>query len=160
MRPIAHLLVGFIGSGKTTFARALERKTLATRYSFDEWMVRLYGPSPPEAQYPDLFIEVEELIWEEAEAKLGSGQDVIIDHGFWTRNSRDTARKRVIDNGAIPRFYNVVCPRDVMKSRALERSKDPPKDSMWIDDPAFEKLILRFEPMSSDEEFMLINGGA
>lgn len=42
-KPIAHLICGFIGSGKTTFARKLEKETGAARFTKDEWMVRLFG---------------------------------------------------------------------------------------------------------------------
>jgi predicted kinase len=45
--PAAHLIHGFLGAGKTTFARELERNIPAIRFSHDEWMVRLYGIDPP-----------------------------------------------------------------------------------------------------------------
>lgn len=46
-KPVAHIVIGFIGSGKTTFARKLERETGAVRFTKDEWMVRLFGNTPP-----------------------------------------------------------------------------------------------------------------
>jgi len=39
--PTAHLIHGYLGAGKTTFARQLERNIPAIRFSHDEWMVRL-----------------------------------------------------------------------------------------------------------------------
>ena len=45
--PTAHLIHGYLGAGKTTFARQLERDIPAIRFSHDEWMVRLYGDDPP-----------------------------------------------------------------------------------------------------------------
>ena len=38
-KPLAHIIIGFIGSGKTTFARRLERETGAIRFTKDKWMV-------------------------------------------------------------------------------------------------------------------------
>jgi tRNA uridine 5-carbamoylmethylation protein Kti12 len=46
----AHLIHGFLGAGKTTFARQLERELRAIRFSQDEWMANLNG---------DLFISRE-----------------------------------------------------------------------------------------------------
>ncbi|MFZ9053912.1 MAG: AAA family ATPase [Woeseiaceae bacterium] len=43
---VNHLLVGCIGSGKTTFAGQLERRTSAIRSSYDEWRIRRYGRRP------------------------------------------------------------------------------------------------------------------
>ena len=42
----AHLIHGFLGAGKTTFARELEQNIPAIRFSHDEWMTRLYGDDP------------------------------------------------------------------------------------------------------------------
>jgi predicted kinase len=158
MKPIAHLLHGYIGCGKTTFARKLEQKLGAMRFSHDEWMVRLHGWNPPEERFSEYRAEVEELIWHEATRELHAGTDVILDMGFWTRDSRDEARIRVLSAGAIARFYDVSCPRQLMRARALKRSERPSIDSLWIDGAAFDKLIAEFEPMREDEEFVQIDG--
>ena len=106
MKPTAHLLHGFIGSGKTTFARQLERQCGAVRFTHDEWMVKLYGWNPPEKHYEAYFARVENLIWEEATLVIHAGTDVILDFGFWTRESRDASRKRVCAIGAAAKFWS------------------------------------------------------
>jgi hypothetical protein len=35
-KPVAHIVIRFIGSGKTTFARKLEKETGAVRFTKDE----------------------------------------------------------------------------------------------------------------------------
>ena len=40
--PTIHMMFGFIGSGKSTFARKLESELRAARFSPDEWMVAPY----------------------------------------------------------------------------------------------------------------------
>jgi DNA polymerase III delta prime subunit len=50
--PTAHLVHGFPGVGKTTFAKQLERRLLAVRFSHDEWMVRFFGIDPPADLFP------------------------------------------------------------------------------------------------------------
>ncbi|MEM1156137.1 MAG: AAA family ATPase [Pseudomonadota bacterium] len=158
MKPIAHLLHGFIGSGKTSFARKLERESGAVRISHDEWMVRLHGWNPPEEQFEEFSAQVEELIWVEAERAIDSGVDVIFDNGFWARESRDAARTRALSFGAMAKFYDVVCPLEIMRLRALDRSKSPRADSLWIDGAGFDKLFVEFEPMQEDEDFVRIDG--
>ena len=158
MDSTAHLLHGFIGSGKTTFARLLEKKLPAVRLTHDEWIRKLYGRAPPEDAYPEYYRRVEDLIWATAAGVLASGSDVVLDLGFWTRESRDTARERIASIGSNASFYSVVCPRETMLSRTLARSEDPPPDSMWVDRPAFEKFWRRFEPMGDDETFTRIDG--
>jgi predicted kinase len=51
--PTAHLIHGYVGAGKTTFARRLEQELPAIRFSHDEWMTRLYGDDPPVDQFPE-----------------------------------------------------------------------------------------------------------
>ncbi len=156
MKPIVHLLCGRIGSGKTTFAKKLERDTGAVRFTHDEWMHRIYGPCPPEEPYRKIFSLVEDQIWEKAEALIGAGTDVILDFGFWSRESRDRARSRVEAAGAVATVYSMSCPRQVALERTLERSINPPPDSLWIDLPAFEKLDALYEPMQDDEDFISV----
>ena len=81
-----------------------------------------------------------------------------MDHGFWTRESRDAARDRARSVGAAAKFYEVFCPQEIMRARALKRSKSPKTDSLWIDGAGFDKLLGAFEPMQDDEEFVRIDG--
>ena len=158
MDSTAHLLHGFIGSGKTTFVRLLEAKRPAVRLTHDEWMRKLYDRAPPEDAYPEYYRRIDELIWDTAVGILASGSDVILDLGFWTRESRDAARERVAAIGSKVSFYSIECPRATMLTRTLARSENPPADSMWVDCPAFERLWLRFEPMGDDETYTRIDG--
>ena len=89
---IAHLIHGFIGAGKTTYARQLEQQIPALRFSIDDWMIALYGKNPPAAQFETYHSKTACLIWDVAARTLELGQDVILDFGFWSRKSRDDAR--------------------------------------------------------------------
>src|SRR5512135_1026786 len=79
-----HLIYGPVGSGKTTFARKLERQIRAVRFTPDEWMLRLYGDRPPAATFQETLDRLYDLIWEHAERVVRTGTDVIMDCGFWT----------------------------------------------------------------------------
>jgi predicted kinase len=103
--PIAHLIHGFLGSGKTTFARRLERDVRAIRFTHDEWMVRLYGHDPPADQFPILFHRVSEQIDQLWPRCLELGADVVLDHGFWSCKQREETRALACAVGASTRLY-------------------------------------------------------
>jgi predicted kinase len=158
MKRTVHLINGRIGSGKTTFARKLEAKFAAARFTHNEWMAKLYGQNPPEEHYRQYYGRVESLIWDTALATINAGADVILDLGFWSRESRDAARRQVTAANAVSIFYSLSCPHSIARSRTLERSKKPPMDSLRIDSAAYDKLDAQFEPMEDDEEFVVIQG--
>jgi len=43
---VVYLICGFIGAGKTTFAKKLEEKSGAVRITKDEWSIRIIGSDP------------------------------------------------------------------------------------------------------------------
>ena len=160
-KPIAHLLCGFIGSGKTTFARKLERETGAVRFTKDEWMVKVFGNSPPKDKFEyDTFHEYDskmaKLATEIALRCLISGTSVIIDDGFWYREQRDEMRQTLKDMGAVAKFYFIDTPVDVMKVRTVKRSENPPVDSFYITEQEFNDYLKMFQPPTDDEEFISI----
>ena len=152
-----HLLHGFVGAGKTTFARKLEQETGAIRFTFDEWMVRLYGNNPPASEYCHYYQRIEGLIWDMAIKLMDKKVDVIIDSGFWSRASRDNARRLVLDKGAKPILYHITCPENLMRQRVATRTADLPSDSLWINQAAFDEFKNRFEPLTEDEDCITVN---
>ena len=150
-----HLLCGFIGAGKTTFAKSLERDHSAILFSHDEWMVRLYGRNPPTEHFQEYFHRVEDLIWQIATRFLALGHDVVFDHGYWTRADRDFARRKALEIGVQAKLYFLHCSEEVMRERVLIRT-DESRDSLYINEQAFEKLRERFEAPVEDEVYVAI----
>ena len=148
--PTAHLIHGYLGSGKTTLARRLEADLPALRFSHDEWMSRLYGEDPPEAEFSDLHSKVwtlMETLWPRV---LTLGLDVVLDLGFWRRAERDRARELALAAGADVRLYNLACPDQVAWARIEARNRDLGGD-LLITRNTFKVLRSRFEPLSPDE---------
>ena len=90
----AHLIHGFLGVGKTTLARQLERSIPAIRFSHDEWMTRLYGDDPPVEHFAELYRRVCQQVEEVWPRCLELGLNVVFEFGFWTRQERDVVRAR------------------------------------------------------------------
>ena len=156
-RPIAHIIVGFIGSGKTTFARKLAAETGAVRFTKDEWMVRLFGNTPAPDTFEDYDGRMAALATDIALACLAAGTDVVIDEGFWVQEHRDRIRARVLDVGAIPKMYFLDAPYAVMKERTRVRTAQPPGDSFVIDEVAFDRYWQVFRPPGDDEDCIRID---
>src|SRR5262245_21158636 len=87
--PTAHLIHGYLGAGKTTFAKRLAAETGAVRYSPDELMVARHGHDPPERHFRSYLAAIGAEIEAAWPQTLASGRDVVLDFGFWTRARRD-----------------------------------------------------------------------
>ena len=151
-----HLLCGFTGAGKTTFAKSLEKDHSAVVFSHDEWMVKLYGRNPPSEDFHTYFDRISDLIWQLASRVLTLEQDVILDHGFWTRADRDLARTKAQQIGVATKLYFVECSEEVMRQRVLTRT-EMCLSSLYINEPAFESFKARFQAPTDDEDYVRIN---
>src|SRR5215216_4128645 len=103
--PVVYLLCGFIGAGKTTFAKKLEKKTGAVRITKDEWSIRLIGQDPTIDGYAEHDHRIIELSRDVAFQLVEKGIDVILDEGFWEKEQRDELRKRIEEMGATSIIY-------------------------------------------------------
>jgi len=144
----AHLIHGYLGVGKTTFARRLERQLPAIRFSQDEWMTRLYGDDPPVERFEDFYRRVYQQVEEIWPRCLELGVDVVLDFGFWNRLGRDATIAKIIALGGEARLYRLSCPEDETWRRLESRNLD----LLYIARNTFEVLKARFEPLGDDEE--------
>jgi predicted kinase len=148
--PTAHMIHGYLGTGKTTFARQLEQDLPAIRFTHDEWMARLYGEDPPVEHFADYYARVRSLIDSLWPRCLELGSDVVLDLNFWSRRERDEARRVVAALGATCCLYRLHCPETVAWER-VERRNVTLGFSLLIARSTFEVLKTRFEPLGSDE---------
>jgi predicted kinase len=153
--PTAHMVYGYIGAGKTTFARKLEHDLPAIRFTHDEWMTDLYGHDPPAELFPVYSARVSsrlDAVWKRC---FELGLDVVLDLGFWSRAERDAAREFVGSVGGTHVLYALECPEDVMWSRVEHRNRNL-GSSLYIARNTFEVFKPRFEPLGADEVHVVI----
>lgn len=152
----AHLVYGFLGAGKTTFARELAKRERALRFSIDEWYLQLFADGPTYELDRDRFARVLELsnrVWTEV---LAHGVDVVLDFGFWQRALRDRVRTLASSVGAESRLYWVRCSDDVALRRCRSRNGD--ERSFLISETGFEEMKTRFDALGADETFENVDG--
>ena len=151
----AHLVHGYLGSGKTTFARELERRTGGLLISIDEWTIALSDdPVHLDRELFDRLWLLLANLW--PRIALSGTNDVILDFGFWSRALRDDARRRAAEIGAEVRLYLVQCPDDVARVRCLARAERE-SQGYYIDLAAYDALIPLFEPLGSDESAIIVD---
>ena len=156
-QPIAYVICGFIGAGKTTFARKLEKETGAIRITKDEWMIQIFGNKITSGKNFEVYDHnIIELTRNISFKILKSGGDVILDEGFWAKSQRDDIKKKIINVGAKPIFYYVECPIEKMKERVATRSKIPPEDSFEINEEMFDEYLKYWEPPTKEEDILLV----
>jgi len=154
-KPTIHLIHGFIGFGKTTFAKRLEKEANAIRFTHDELLHHFYGPEDSE----DFYEKSEKInsFMEKMEDKLLElGQSIIIDSGAWSKKGRDKIRKKAKKFGANFILYSIDCPIETALKRTVCRTKNIPKDSMHISKEVFQELLKKFEPLEKNEKYVLI----
>jgi predicted kinase len=153
--PKAYLICGFLGSGKTTFAKRLETQETALRLTHDEWMVQLYGRNPPAekfSEYASRVSRLQESIWLRW---LELGGNVVLDLNFWSRSHRDRTRELVATRRADSVLYYLTCSENTARQRVARRTEKA--DSLVISDETFNVLQHRWEEPQQDEDFSLIS---
>lgn len=118
-----HLMCGYIGFGKTTIAKQLEKQLGARRFTPDDVMIELFGTEVGD-DFMDKANKVDQYIWEQIALAIKTGQDVIYDAGSWSADDRKYVMQRLKKLGAKALWHQVNCDIDLAKQRTLARSKD------------------------------------
>jgi predicted kinase len=154
----AHLVHGFLGSGKTTFSKELAERTGALRLSVDEWYLRLFATEATYECDPQQRLRLFELLNDFWPALVARGVDVVLDFGFWRRSLRDEVRARAATLGVITRLYRLDCPDEEALRRCVARNGSP--GQFLISPDGFQALKREFEPLGPDEPCEVVDRSA
>ncbi|MFI6165042.1 AAA family ATPase [Micromonospora haikouensis] len=125
--PVVYLLVGLPGSGKSTYARTLERDGVL-RLSVDEQMMTRHGrlgKDYPTEQHLDLLGPVVDAVRRQLITAVKSGRTVVLDHGLGRRSERDEYKQLVTSLGATWRLLHFQVERDELLRRLAVRNESP-----------------------------------
>ncbi len=155
-RPKLYLLCGKTGSGKTTFARELEREHEVVRFTVDEWMIRLFGRHMPREVFDARLAICKELVFELTEKVLAAGVGAVLDFGAWSRAERERIRWRFEHGPADVVLVYLSVPDDEIRGRLARRNQQLPADTYEITDDMFQQFSSWFEaPGESERPFVV-----
>jgi predicted kinase len=100
--PTVYMLCGFVGAGKTTYARRLEAEG-CVRLSLDEYIFGAHGAHGvdyDEGDYPRYESEARADLDGRLLVLLDDGSDVVLDYGFWSHEQRDRCKRLIEEAGA------------------------------------------------------------
>jgi predicted kinase len=155
--PVVYVICGFIGAGKTTFAKNLEKKTGAVRITKDEWLIRLIGNDPTVEGFEEWDHRICGLSRDVAFDLVEKGIDVILDEGFWEREQRDKIRQRIDAMGAREALYYLDTPVETIRERVAGRNNNLTKDSFSISREMLDHYLTYWQPLGEDEDHILVS---
>jgi predicted kinase len=154
-KPIVYLICGFIGAGKTTFAKKLEEKTGAVRITKDEWSIRFIGNDPTIDGYAEWDTKIIELSRDVAFQLAEKGIDVIMDEGFWEKDTRAEMKRRIEAIGAKEVLYYLDTPIETIRERVVRRNNNLTKESFKISREMLDTYLMDWQPPGEDEDYIL-----
>lgn len=146
------IIQGFLGAGKSTYSRKLAHDISAIRLNADEWVEQNVAIEDQQKDWDSCFSKAINTLWAEAETQIRNGTDVILDFGFWSRESRDYARAKVAEWGAGFRHYYIYAPDEVLLERLKQRSGGPAQSNY----ENFHSLKTYFEEPGESEDPVVI----
>lgn len=157
IRAHVHLVVGPVGSGKSTFARGLARRERAARLNLDEWMTRLFTPDRPSSGviewYRERAARCVDQIWSLSQALLEIGTPLVLEIGLISRAERARFYERVDECGYGLTIHVVDAPRELRRVRVAERNAQRGDTFCMVVPPEiFELASDLWEPLNDAEQ--------
>ncbi|AEH07918.1 MULTISPECIES: AAA family ATPase [Protofrankia] len=157
-RGLVVMMCGLPGSGKSTYARALERRGY-TRLSIDEvvweWTGRDGGELDP-AEYEHLKSAAEWQLWDELIRLMEMKAPGVIDYSFWNRATRDRYKAAIESHGCRWELIRLKADLETLRRRLALRGRARGANSVTVPDELLERYFAAFqEPVAEGERVIL-----
>ncbi|MEV7027890.1 ATP-binding protein [Kitasatospora sp. NPDC093558] len=158
-RGLVVMMCGLPGSGKTTYARALERRGF-TRLSIDEVVWTRIGERDAAelepAAYDRLKSAVEQELWERLGHLMAAKKPVVIDYSFWNRATRDRYKAAIESHGCRWELIRLRADVETLRRRLADRSLRNDANSVTVADELLERYFTAFEEPIDEGEFVVV----
>ena len=151
-RPKIIIIHGFIGAGKTTFSKALEKETGYLRLNGDEYCMSHFMSNELEKNWEKCFSKAINNLWEKTAHEISLGRSIILDFGFWSYESRQDAREKAqILNADFEHFY-ISANNQTLKNRIKKRGGAIAQKNL----DNFDEFMKSFEKPKANEIHKII----
>jgi len=123
--PVVIMMCGIAGSGKTTYAKRLEKQGYM-RLSMDEQLwsdYGRYGIDYPVQKYNEYSRIVEQKLSEQLMLLIKQNKNTVIDFSFWQREKRDKYKQLIENAGGQWKLIYMKASPDVLRERLKKRSE-------------------------------------
>lgn len=151
--PKVIMTCGKLCSGKTTYAKKLQKAGKAVILSVDEIMLAVFGRDAGK-NHDEYAARMKRYLYQKALEIINNGLDVILDWGFWTKEERAFARSFFGSNGITNEFHFIDIDHDEWHKRIEKRNRDVlanNSDAYYVDDGLSEKFNSIFEKPDPSE---------
>lgn len=153
------LTCGLPASGKTTFARRLERRGFL-RISIDEIVWERHGRPGvdfEQERYGEVLSEAREQLLRDVERALETPQAFVVDSSFWSRAHRDRFRSLFTEHRRRCLLVHMVATQAELRERLAVRNQKRGADApIVIDDDTLGGLVSTFEAPAADEDAITV----
>ena len=149
---------GRICCGKTTYAQKLREERNAVILSIDELMLTLF-PEGAGEMHDTYALRTEQYLLSLSLQILGTGTDVILDWGLWTKAQRDRLRAFYAENGFESEIHYLQVSREEWERRIRKRNgtqKTENPSAYFVDEGLLRKVESLFEEPSESEVDLIV----
>ena len=151
-----YFICGFIGSGKTTFSRKLEKDANAFRFNADEWMIPLFGEHMERDVFDSRLLTLKSLFKTSAIKMINLGVSVIFDFGFWKKSDRIEIANWARENSLEFEVIYLDVDYEECKRRVVNRNITRGDEAYEMTPEMLEMFWSWFEEPTSDENLVWI----
>ncbi|MEG0475884.1 MAG: ATP-binding protein [Carnobacterium sp.] len=130
------------GSGKTTYAKSLERQGF-NRLSFDVESFKRGLRVHPLSK--DIYDEIKIVLDHELRSLIAQNKDVVLDYSFWSRQMRDEYKNMLVPFGIKPEIVLICTPKEIVLQRIRDRRGKHPNDII-LDERTAVQYFEHFQP--------------
>ena len=154
----AIMTCGTICCGKTTYAQKLREEQNAVILSIDELTLTLF-PEGAGEMHDTYALRTEQYLLSLSLQILGTGTDVILDWGLWTKAQRDRIRAFYAENGFESEIHYLQVSREEWERRIRKRNgtqKTENPSAYFVDEGLLRKVESLFEEPSESEVDLIV----